>query len=133
MAIAFRQCCTDPSITLLSGQAQVNSTFGGIDPNTKASDSAVPVVSNWIPVVRDERIDWIFVSGTVAGQPTSADFIRDHRSGLIDSGNDEVRKAIGAQFNSKIFRDTAVTAFPDGILVNATVWTRLAPTPTSGA
>ncbi len=125
MAIAFRQCCTDPSITLLSSQVQVNSTFSGIDPNTKASDSVVPVVSIWTTVVRDERIDWIFVSGTVAGQPTGADFVHDHRFGLIDSVNDEARKAIDAQFNSKIFRDTAVTASSDGVLVSATVWTRL--------
>ena len=124
---------SDPDITLLDGQAQVSSVFTGIDPNTSASDVAVQVISIWSPVVRAGRIDWAFVSATVGGHPTSADFVRDHRFGLRDSVNDEVRKTINAQFDSHIYRDTAVTVSPDGVAVTATIWERqsatAAPTP----
>lgn len=121
---------SDPQITLLDGQAQVSSVFTGIDPNTSASDVAVQVISIWSPVVRLSRIDWVFVSATVGGNPTSADFVRDHRFGLRDAVNDEVRKTIKSEFDSRIYRDTAVTVSPDGVAVTATVWERQTATAT---
>lgn len=121
---------SDPQITLLAGQAQVSSVFTGIDPITKARDVAVQVISIWSPVVRAGRIDWVFVSGTFGGHPSSSDLVRDHRFGLQDSVNDEVRKTIKTQYNSSVFRDTAVTVSPSGVVVTATVWQRQTPTPT---
>ena len=115
---------TDPNIVLLAGQAQVTSTFTGIDPISKANDNGVPVVSVWTPTVRDGRIDWVFVSGMVNGNPTTADFVKDHRFGLRDSVNDTVHHTIETQYASRIYKDTSVSVSANGVVVNTDVWTK---------
>jgi hypothetical protein len=103
------------NITLLDGQAQVSSTY-------TADGSVVTLVSLWTPFIVDGRVDWNFVSATVNGQATTSDRVQDHRFGLRDATNDEIRKAIEAQYDSHLFQDTAVTVSPSGVAVTATVW-----------